>query len=174
VTDKGSRSADSRRPTSRSSTTASRSGSIWSASEQIPLNVILALDMSDSVAKRAARSFAHRRTRAVERLKPEDQAAFLTFRRDVTLGADLTARAAMRCGARPRRTVRRDRARRRHASAIVVGESDVGRALLIVFSDGLDTSSWLSSESVLDTAKRSDVVATPSPSAASKRSSSAT
>ena len=44
-------------------------------------------------------------------------------------------------------------------AAMVVGESDVGRALLIVFSDGLDTSSRLHADAVLDTAKRSDVVA---------------
>ena len=43
-------------------------------------------------------------------------------------------------------------------AGITVGESDAGRALLIVFSDGLDTLSWLSSAAVLDTAKRSDVV----------------
>src|SRR6185369_14248176 len=38
------------------------------------------------------------------------------------------------------------------------GESDAGRALIIVFSDGVDTSSWLSAGAVLDAAKRSDVV----------------
>ena len=42
---------------------------------------------------------------------------------------------------------------------MTIGESDAGRALLIVFSDGLDTSSWLSADKVLDAAKRSDVVA---------------
>jgi hypothetical protein len=31
-------------------------------------------------------------------------------------------------------------------AAMMVGESDVGRALLIVFSDGLDTASWLSAD----------------------------
>ena len=44
-------------------------------------------------------------------------------------------------------------------AGIMVGESDVGRSLLIVFSDGVDTSSWLSPNGVLDIAKRSDVVA---------------
>ncbi len=44
-------------------------------------------------------------------------------------------------------------------AGMMVGESDAGRALLIVFSDGLDTSSWLTANAVLDTAKRADVVA---------------
>ena len=35
---------------------------------------------------------------------------------------------------------------------------DVGRALVIVLSDGVDTSSWLRADAVLDTAKRADVV----------------
>jgi VWFA-related protein len=43
-------------------------------------------------------------------------------------------------------------------AGIMVGESDAGRGLLIVFSDGVDTSSWLSADAVLDTAKRADVV----------------
>jgi VWFA-related protein len=43
-------------------------------------------------------------------------------------------------------------------AGMMIGESDVGRSLLIVFSDGLDTSSWLSAGSVLETARRSDVV----------------
>jgi VWFA-related protein len=41
---------------------------------------------------------------------------------------------------------------------MMVGESDVGRALMIVFSDGVDTASFLTADAVLDTAKRSDVV----------------
>jgi VWFA-related protein len=36
--------------------------------------------------------------------------------------------------------------------------ADGGRNLLLVFSDGLDTASWLTPERVLDSARRSDVV----------------
>ena len=43
-------------------------------------------------------------------------------------------------------------------TGMIIGESDVGRALLIVFSDGLDTASFLSADVMLDIAKRSDVV----------------
>ena len=44
-------------------------------------------------------------------------------------------------------------------AGIELGESDAGRALLVVFSDGLDTASWLPADKVLDAAKRSDAVA---------------
>jgi len=43
-------------------------------------------------------------------------------------------------------------------AAMMLGESDVGRGLVIVFSDGIDTASWLTDEMVLNAAKRSDVV----------------
>jgi len=128
--------------------------------EQIPLNVILALDMSDSVA---GERLGHLRTAGhalLNGLKRGDQAALVTFRREVTLDADLTSdartvRAALDEAEPAGETALVDGA----YSAMVVGESDAGRALLIVFSDGLDTSSWLLPDSVLETAKRSDVVA---------------
>jgi VWFA-related protein len=43
-------------------------------------------------------------------------------------------------------------------AGMLLGESDAGRSLLIVFSDGVDTSSWLTADSVLETARRGDVV----------------
>jgi VWFA-related protein len=43
-------------------------------------------------------------------------------------------------------------------AGIMIGESDAGRGLLIVFSDGVDTSSWLRADAVLDAARRADVV----------------
>jgi VWFA-related protein len=43
-------------------------------------------------------------------------------------------------------------------TGIVLGESDVGRSLLIVFTDGADTASFLRREAVVDVAKRTDVV----------------
>jgi VWFA-related protein len=44
-------------------------------------------------------------------------------------------------------------------AGMILGESDVGRALLIIFSDGRDTASWLPADAVLQTARRADVVA---------------
>jgi len=128
--------------------------------EQIPLNVVLALDMSESVAGERLDHLRAAGHALLAGLKKDDQAALVTFRSDVTLDADLSGNP---------RVVRDalDRAEPAGETALVdgayagmaVGESDVGRALLIVFSDGLDTSSWLLPDSVLETARRSDVVA---------------
>ena len=128
--------------------------------DEIPLNVTLALDMSDSVAgERLGRLRAAARA-LLAALRPKDQAALITLSHIVQLRAGLTTdlesvRAAL------------DKAQAVGETALVdgtyagmmVGESDVGRSLLIVFSDGVDTSSWLSPHGVLDIAKRSDVVA---------------
>jgi VWFA-related protein len=43
-------------------------------------------------------------------------------------------------------------------TGMLIGESDVGRSLMMIFSDGVDTSSWLSADSVVDSARRGDVV----------------
>ena len=128
--------------------------------DQIPLNVVLALDMSDSVAgDRLTRLRAAGRT-VLARLAPQDQAALVTFSHVVQLGAGLTSdvmsvRTALERASGVGNTALIDGA----YAGMTIGETDAGRALLIVFSDGLDTSSWLSADQVLDAAKRSDAVA---------------
>lgn len=127
--------------------------------DQIPLNVVLALDMSESVA---GDRLDHLRTGGaalLAALKKEDQAALITFSHIVTLAARLSTdvagvKRALDAAVGIGSTALTDGA----YAGLVVGESDVGRALLIVFSDGLDTVSWLTPEMVFETAKRSDVV----------------
>jgi VWFA-related protein len=128
--------------------------------EQIPLNVILALDMSDSVAGDRLTRLRDASGAVLAGLKPEDQAALLTFNHVVQLGAKLTknidaVRRALDGPGFSGGTALVDTT----YTGITIGESDAGRALLIIFSDGLDTASWLSADKVLDAAKRSDVVA---------------
>ena len=128
--------------------------------EQIPLNVILALDMSESVAGERLDRLRAAGGSVLTGLKREDQAALVTFSHVVRLDAKLTSdvasiRTALTWTRGEGSTALIDGT----YAAMQVGESDAGRALLIVFSDGLDTASWLSPEKVLDAAKRSDVVA---------------
>jgi VWFA-related protein len=46
-------------------------------------------------------------------------------------------------------------------AGLVLREADPGRTLLLLFSDGADTSSWLQAPFVLETARRTDVVVYP-------------
>jgi len=128
--------------------------------EQIPLNVVLALDMSESVAGERLEQLRDAGGAVLDGLTKEDQSALVTFSNVVSLGAPLSGRVAD-----TRRAL--DDAYGFGETALVdgvyaameVGESDAGRALLIVFSDGLDTSSWLTADAVLESARRSDAVA---------------
>jgi VWFA-related protein len=127
--------------------------------DEVPLNVILTLDMSDSVAGERLDHLRGAGAELLAALKKDDQVALVTFSHLVTLGAGLTkdvapVRRAIDEAAGSGGTALVDGA----YAAITLGESDAGRALVIVFSDGVDTSSWLSAEAVLDAAKRSDAV----------------
>jgi VWFA-related protein len=127
--------------------------------DQVPLNVILALDMSDSVAGERLQQLRGAGSGLLTALKKNDQAALVAFSHAVRLGATLTTdvgsvQAALASAVSTGQTALVDGT----YAGIMVGESDAGRGLLIVFSDGVDTSSWLRADAVLDTAKRADVV----------------
>lgn len=127
--------------------------------EQIPLNVVLTLDMSDSVA--GAR-LDHLRTASralLDALKKEEHAALVTFSHLVTLRSELTTDfqrvwAGIEAAEPSGGTGLVDAS----FASIMLAESDVGRSLVLVFSDGLDTASWLEPNAVLDVARRSDAV----------------
>ena len=129
------------------------------SSEKLPLNVILALDTSGSVAGEPLDHLRSAAQTLLARLEPEDSAGLVTFSQEVTLREGLTRdvdrlRRAL-AGVRPRgETAVIDGS----YVAMMLGETDIGRDLLIVFSDGVDTSSWLTEGQVLDAARRSDVV----------------
>jgi VWFA-related protein len=127
--------------------------------EQIPLNVILAFDMSDSVAGDRLANLRAAGGAVIGALNPDDQAALITFSHLVVLGSGLTknapiVRQALEDTVGAGQTALIDGT----FAAIMLGESDAGRALVIVFSDGVDTASWLTDTAVLDAAKRSDAV----------------
>ena len=115
--------------------------------EQIPLNVVLALDMSASLQGLRLGHLQTAGKRVLDGLKPGDRAALVTFSHVVAPSQGLTedldrVRTAL------------DQARGEGLTSLIdathagmlLGESDAGRSLLIVFSDGVDTSSWLTAD----------------------------
>jgi VWFA-related protein len=128
--------------------------------DQVPLNVVLAFDMSNSVEGDRRDRLLDGADKLLNGLKRDDQAALITFSHVVNRGAKLSGdfgavREALRRADGIGDTALIDGV----FAGMMVGESDVGRGLLIIFSDGVDTSSWLPPASVLDTARRSGVVA---------------
>jgi VWFA-related protein len=123
------------------------------------VNAILALDMSASVAGRELDDLRSAGRALLGALKPDDQAALVTFSQVVALRAPLSkdlskATAALDVIRGQGETSLVDGV----YASLVVGETDLGRSLVIVFTDGVDSSSWLTDAAAFDTAKRSAAV----------------
>lgn len=124
-----------------------------------PLDVILVLDTSTSLGADGLRHLVRAADTLFSRLKPADRAALVTFSEDVTLRAALTPQHARV------RTMLQGLEIRGTTSVIdatytgMIVQSDAVRpTMLLVFTDGIDTASWLDPERVLDTARRAAVV----------------
>jgi VWFA-related protein len=127
---------------------------------EVPLSVTLAFDLSDSVAGDRLTQLQRSVHGLAEALESRDESAFLTFDSAVTLRCPMSAnvtcvRAALDNVKPAGQTSLVDGA----FAGMVVGESEVGRSLLMMFSDGMDTASYLPSRLVIDAARQSDVVA---------------
>ena len=127
--------------------------------EQIPLNVVEVLDMSDSVAGARLQNLRRAAGALLDGLQKGDQAGLVTFGETVAQRSALTEDwqrlrdelASMEAGGL---TSLVDGT----YTGMILAQSDPDRALTVVFSDGVDTASWLTPNSVLDIAKRSDTV----------------
>lgn len=127
--------------------------------EQMPLNLILAFDTSGSVAGERIHSLVQAGNSLLERLGPDDRVALLSFAGRVHLLAPLTPsrqqiQGAFATLAAQGATSLRDAA----FAALALREADPGRTLVLIFSDGADTSSWLRATAVIEAAKRTDAV----------------
>jgi VWFA-related protein len=128
--------------------------------DQVPLNVVLVFDMSNSLDGERRERLLAGAGALLGGLKTDDQAALVTFSHVVDRAAKLTRDvASVRAGLERAEGIGETALVDGTFAGMMVGESDVGRGLLILFSDGVDTASWLPAASVLDTARRSGVVA---------------
>ena len=127
--------------------------------QQVPLNVHLALDLSHSVSGERLRDVKAAGQAVLDGMTARDQAVLLTFDHAVHLREPLTADLARVRSALERAESSGDTALYDATyAAMVAGQADPGRDLVLVFSDGRDTASWLQAATVLDAARRSDVV----------------
>jgi VWFA-related protein len=127
--------------------------------ETIPLNVVLTLDMSGSLEGTRMRQLQDAAGAMLDGLKDDDQAALVTFSHIVSQRSGLTKDTAVVRRAVATMTALGFTSLVDGAFAgMMLAQSDPDRALEIVFSDGVDTSSWLRPEAAIDAAKRSDTV----------------
>ncbi len=127
--------------------------------DKLPLNVVLGLDVSDSVTGNRLSDLQKAGFGLLNALTPGDGAALVTFGFAVTAAQRLTLdrKAVASALAQPAgggQTSLIDGC----FTGLMLGASEVGRSLLLVFSDGVDTASWLTADAVISTARRADVV----------------
>jgi len=133
---------------------------------ELPINVVLALDTSDSVTDRVLEHLQAAGDAVFDALRPGDRVAVVGFSHVVTAATGLTddlaaARASLHRPRQAGQTALVDAT----LAALLLAASDAGRGLVIVFSDGLDTASWVEPEETIQVARRGEavvhVVATP-------------
>jgi VWFA-related protein len=126
---------------------------------EIPVNAVLALDTSASIVGQRQRDLIAASEALLDGLRPADRAALTTFSHAVfpriALTPDLGAvRAELRRITPAGETAIMDGT----YVALAATLSQSGRSLVVVCTDGYDTSSWLQPEEVLESAKRSSAV----------------
>jgi VWFA-related protein len=129
------------------------------AVDDVPVTLMLALDVSESVKGAPLEHLRAAIGAAGEALSPRDRLSLLTFSHQLDLAASPTADSAVVGSAAQAVEARGATALYDAAlTALVTRQRIDGRAVLLLFSDGADTSSWLDPRAVIDAAQRSDVV----------------
>jgi VWFA-related protein len=128
--------------------------------EHLPLNLLCVFDTSSSVRGPRLAQLRDAGRALLARLQPGDRAALLSFANRVELLAPIgDDRSAMAAALDRMSGANRTSLRDAVFAGLALREADQGRTLLLLFSDGQDTASWLTRAQVIDTAKRTDVVA---------------
>lgn len=127
--------------------------------KQMPISATLVFDMSRSVAGALLDRLKNAASRFLADLNKEDHVALITFNNTVVLSSPLTSNLEqIKLALNQAQSFGNSSLIDASYAGLVHAESRSELPLLIIFSDGLDTFSWLTAEAVLETAKRSDMV----------------
>jgi VWFA-related protein len=129
------------------------------AASALPVDVVLVLDTSKSLDATQRAHLSAAGNAVVDALRADEHAAFVTFSHRVAIrslfSSDKDALKTLIAAPTPAGdTALNDAA---HA-AMVVGTAAAGRPIVILFSDGEDTASFLDDQAVLDMARRAGAV----------------
>jgi VWFA-related protein len=121
----------------------------------VQVSVIMALDLSGSLVGSRLVSLQRAGVTLLEALAPPDQAALITFNRAVVQRVPLTRdrdplRKALLGTSADGDTALVDAS----LAAMLLGDTEGGRTLVVIFSDGVDTASFTRAEVALETARR--------------------
>jgi VWFA-related protein len=123
--------------------------------EDVPLSIMLALDTSRSVDGAPLDNLKDAAAAVVRLLAPADRAALMTFTGSIRLRAPWTAdQARLLAGIAATQAAGSTTLYDASYAALTLRDPEPGRTLVLIFSDGADTSSWLPGANVLDVARR--------------------
>lgn len=127
--------------------------------EELPLRVQLVLDASGSVSNEKLRRLIDAGTGLVDALRQSDSAGLITFSTAVDIRVPMTrdleqVKRALGSVQGAGATSLRDAVQ----LALAIPPVADARTVVIVFSDGADTSSWLGDAEVVESARRSGIV----------------
>jgi VWFA-related protein len=129
------------------------------AVESMPVRLLLALDSSASVRGPALDQLKQAAKTAIGSLRPADEAGVLSFAHNLSQTSPWTANRDQVSQAIDTVTARGSTALADAAfSAIAMAPRAGTRTLVVVFTDGSDTASWLSPTQVLQAARRSESI----------------
>lgn len=130
--------------------------------QQLPLSILMVLDTSWSVEGERLDALKNAALAVVTRLRDEDRAALISFSHRLELRSGLTADRRQLQDAIAKLTAEGSTALRDAAFAgFALRGADPGRALMVLFTDGVDTSSFLDEHRILEVARRSDMTVYP-------------
>lgn len=125
----------------------------------LPVDVIIVLDISTSLREEGLKYLVRATDTLLGSLQSRDRAALVTFSQVVVIRAELTsAHANVRAIARDLKIEGTTSAIDAVFAATTLQTQQNRASLLLVFSDGIDTASWLRPDQVLETVRRSAVV----------------
>ena len=128
-------------------------------SSDVPINAVLALDTSASIAGQRQADLVAATQALLDGLKPADRAALTTFSQAVAPRVALTSDlASIRTEMQRIEPIGNTAIMDGAYLALALTLAETGRSLVVVCTDGYDTSSWLQPEEVLESAKRSNAV----------------
>ena len=127
--------------------------------EEVPIDVRLVLDGSRSVAGERLGHLIEAGGAFLLGLRPGDRAALITFAEQVRLAAGMTDRLwTVQAALEGLRGAGSTSMFDALYSALMLPTRPDARQLVLLFSDGLDNTSWLSQEDVLQVVRESDAV----------------
>lgn len=131
------------------------------AFQDVPISLLLALDASTSLQGEALAHLKAAARAAIGALRPGDQAALLTFGDRLSLAPRWsTDRAALESAIDGLSAEGGTPLHDAVFAATALRQSAAGRTVLLVFTDGADTTSWLNAAETVRAAQQSDLVVT--------------